>query len=162
MTTGGFALDTKPTGFGLVELSYYARAVHVSPVTDQLYLVLVSNAEPTDELLPLPTSAVEPDGATIYQFDGDDDEAMVFRYRGRLNLMPHPTTLRIARVRALDYTNLVVRVYGDGTQIHEQVVTGKREFVVPARSTYETYEIELIGTSTTRGAHAGEDVMELG
>lgn len=160
MTAGGFALDTKPTGFGLIRLAYYARAVHVSPVTDALYLVLESNDEPTHVQLPLPSSAVEPDGTTIFQFDADEENAMVYRYRGRYNLMPFPVTLRMARVRALTFTNLVVRLYANGVLVFTKVVANGNEFVLPAAKAYETYELELIGTSTVRGVHAVEKVEE--
>jgi hypothetical protein len=35
---GGYALDLKPSGFGLIRLSVYADAMYADPLTDKLYL----------------------------------------------------------------------------------------------------------------------------
>lgn len=158
---GGYALDVKSTGFGLIRLSHHATAAHADPLTDKLYLVLDENTEPTEAALPLESTAPTPDGVTIFEFNGDDDSKMVYRYRGKLNLMPAPTTLTIARVAAGDYTNLLARFYADGVLLRELVIESKKEFVLPAKETHETYEVELIGTSTVRLYVAGEGPDEL-
>jgi hypothetical protein len=157
----GYALDTKQSGFGLIRLSFHATAVHTDPLTDALYLVLDVNNEPTATGLPVASTAVVPTGLKIFQFDAGASD-MVFRWRGRLNLSPYPLALTIAQVRALAYTNLLVRFYGDGVLIYEKVLANAREFVIPAFATYGSYELELMGTSTARTAQAAEDVMELG
>lgn len=156
----GYALDTKPDGFGLIRLSFHATAVHVDPLTDALYLLLDVNSEPTAGALPLASTAVVPNGLRIYQFDAGASD-MVFRWRGRLNVTPYPLRLAIAQVRALAFTNLLVRLYGNGVLVYERVVADGREFTLPTLAAYDTLELELMGTSTTRTLQAAEDVMEL-
>ena len=65
-------------------------------------------------------------------------------------------------MRAEDYLNLLVRFYGDGVQISEIVVTESTEFTLDEADEYETFQIEILGTSTVRIAQAAEDVTELG
>lgn len=156
----GYALDIQKDGFGLIRLSHHASAVHVDPLTDALYLVLDANSEPTDVLLPEPGTAPTVNGKKIYEFDAGSG-SLVFRWRGKLNLMPYPVTFEIAQVRAPSYANIVLRVYGDGALIHERVLTNIREFVLPAFDTYDTVELELIGTTTVRTVQVAEDVQEL-
>jgi len=156
----GYALDVKPNGFGLIRLSYHATAGHADPLTDKLYLVLDVNSEPTDVDLPLASSAVVPNGQTIFQFDAGAS-SMVYRWRGKLYLMPWPTTLKVCRVRAAAFDNLVLRVYANGVQIMKKVLTSEPAFTLPARKAYTSYEFELMGTSTVRGHQAAEDMGEL-
>ena len=42
----GYALDMKPTGFGLIRLNIFASAMYADPLTDKLYLSQVSTGEP--------------------------------------------------------------------------------------------------------------------
>lgn len=161
MAKSGYALDTKPTGFGLVELPYHASSAYSDPLTDHLYLVLDQNNEPTDGALPLASTAVAATGKTIFQFDGDAASNMVYRWRGKLNLFQHPKTPHMGRVRALSYANLIAKFYGDGVLLLTKVITSAKEFKLPALKAFESYEMELIGTSTSRSIQAAEDVTEL-
>lgn len=161
MSKAGYALDAKAGGFGLISLSYHATAVHSDPITDHLYLVLDENNEPTDVLLPLASTAVVPDGLTIFQFDGDDTSDMVFRWKGKLNLMARPTTLHFSRVRALGYDNLVFKTYADGVLIDSYVVTSSNLVRLPGIDSPDSYEFELIGTSTARTFAADEHPDEV-
>lgn len=156
----GYALDVRPSGFGLITLAYHATAMHADPLTDYLYLVLDAVSEPTDPSLPIAPTPPTPNGTTIYRFDAGPG-LMTFQWRGKLNLMPWPTTLHFGKVRAAGFTNLLLRVYGDGVQILERTITNNQAFRLPGRSTYESYEFELLGTSTIRGHQGAEDVMEL-
>ena len=158
----GFALDMKPNGFGLIPLSYHAKGVYVDPLTDNLYLALDAVDEPDDVYLPEPSTAPTPNGSTIYQFDSiDGDGRLVYRWRGKLNLLPRPAAFQYARVRAEDYDNLVLRLYGDGVLIFDRVVTSGTEFTLPTLDEYNSAEIELIGTSRVRTVVIGESVEEL-
>lgn len=159
----GYVLDMRANGFGLGRLSCHATAPYVDPLTDGLYLVLDQNNEPTNVLLPIPSSAVTPNGHTIFQFDADPSNNLVYRWRGKLNEMPFPTTLLISELRALlsVIDNLVFRVYGDGVLIYERRIASEREFVLPGRKTYDSYEFEFIGTTRVKTHQAAEDVMEL-
>jgi hypothetical protein len=159
----GYALDAKINGFGLIRLAYHATAVHADPIKDALYLVLDRDDEPTAGLLPLSSTKPTPTGQQIYQFDyeGEGGSDMVFRFLGKLNLLPYPAAMQRARVTAGNYTNLVVTFYGDGNQIYTKVVTSELEFTLPSADTYTEFQIELIGTSPARIASAAEDVKEL-
>jgi len=161
-TRGGYALDLKPDGFGLIELAYHATAAHADPVTDSLYLALDENDEPTTPYLPVPSTAPVPDGMTIYQFDGDPDSLMAYLYRGRLNLVPAPYAPSFVRVMADDFDNLVVRGYQDGLLQFEKVATSDEEFRVQTDSTAKkSYEQELIGTSRVQTFQTAEDIGEI-
>jgi len=86
---------------------------------------------------------------------------MTYRWLSKLWLLERPAWLTIAQVRAEDYLNLLVRFYGDGVQISEIVVTESTEFTLDEADEYETFQIEILGTSTVRIAQAAEDVTEL-
>ena len=156
----GYALDTKSDGFGLIQLSFHATALHVDPLTDALHMVLDLNNEPVDVALPVASTAVVPTGLKVFQFDAGASD-MVYRWRGRLNLTPYPLTLTIAQVRAASFANLVLRLYGDGVEIHKRALVGNTEFALPATDTYDSLEIELMGTGTVRTLQAAEDVSDL-
>jgi hypothetical protein len=163
MASGSYALDLKANGSGLTRLSHHATAVFVDPETDALYLVMDANTEPTDVLLPVASTAVTPDGLTIFEFDSEDgDGDMVYRWRGKLNLLPYAQAMRIGRVRAAAYDNLLVSHYGDGVLVKQRLVSSSDSFTVPARKGYETYEHELVGTSTVRETVLVDDMREFG
>lgn len=157
----GYALDMKPEGFGVVELSYYAQAVHSDPLTDGLYMVLQELNEPASVYLPEPSTAPVPDGQTIYQFDGDDDSLMTYQWRGKLNLLPAPGVPQFLRVQAADHDNLVVIGYGDGEEHFEIVSVSSEERTLPTENKFDTYELEFIGTSRVQRAQAAETIEEI-
>lgn len=47
----GYALDMKPTGFGLIRLNVYANAMYADPLTDKLYLSQVDAPPPPADWL---------------------------------------------------------------------------------------------------------------
>ncbi len=157
----GYALDMKPDGFGLISLGYHASAAYAPPLTDTLQLVLDELDEPVIEYLPLPSTAPVPDGVTIYTFDSPDgDGNMVYRWRGKLNLLPDPHAFIYCQVRAESYENLVLRLYGDGVPFLTRTLTSQEVFALPLDNAYTTFEIELVGTSTVRTVQMGDDVGE--
>lgn len=163
MASGSYALDPTPGGFGLIELSHHATAVFVDPESDALYVVMDVNSEPTDVLLTTPSTAVTPNGLTIFEFNADTgDGDMVYRWKGKLNLLAYAQSLRIGRVRAVSYDNLLVAHYGDGVLLKQRVVSNGNTFTVPARESYDTYEIELVGTSRVRETLLVDDMREFG
>lgn len=160
----GYALDVRPSGFGLVSLSFHASAAFVDPLTDSLYLVLDAVNEPSEALLPVASSAPAPatPAKTIFKFDGaTNGDLLRFAWKGKLHLMPYPAALPFGQVQALAFTNLVLRVYADGALIHTRLLANATEFPVPALKAYSSYEIELVGTSTARTAQLAEDISEL-
>lgn len=158
---GCLLLDLRSLGAGLTRLSAHPTAMHVDPLTDGLYMVLDETDEPTDVLLPLSSTEPTVDGKTIFLFDGDDTSAMVFKWRGKLNLSPYPMTMNMAQVRAESFTNLVLRIYGDTALLKAKRITSAGEFILQTLDTQDSHELEVIGSSTTRSVQICEDVMEL-
>lgn len=159
---GGYMADLKPDGFGLVETAYHATAAHADPLTDDLYLALDENDEPTAPYLPQAGTAPIPDGRTIYQFDGDPDSLMAYLWRGPLNLVP-PFAPTFVRVQAGDFDNLMVRGYRDGELAFEEVVTSAEVFRVNdgGETAEVSFEQEVIGTSRVRTFQITEDIEEI-
>lgn len=166
MSTGGYALDMKQTGFGLIELGHHAVAVHADPLTDKLYLVLNGNDEPGHTYLPLSSTAVLPDEQTIYQFDALDDESsggtapMVYLWR-KFYLLRRSACFLYCEVEAEDYANLLINFYADDELIFTQVVVSDEPFTLPLQDEYRSFEIEIIGTSRVQNVKAAEDIREL-
>lgn len=160
--SGGFRLDLANQGAGLVAISCHAQAAYVDPQSDALYLVLDSYAEPTHELLPTGTEVelAGVDGQTIFEWEADES-LMVYRWRGKLHLLPHPMALQWAQVKAADYGALVFRCVCDGAVLDEALLTSVREFRLPVIDDYREVEVELIGTSRVRQHMLADDVSEL-
>lgn len=158
----GYALDTKQGGFGLIRLSHHAIAAHVDPLLDSLFMILDSVSEPVEVLLPVASTAPTPTALTIFKFDGHATNRVRFLWRGRLNQMPQDTAMQYARVEALDYTNLVLRVYGNGALLYTKRVTSDRPFKVNhGGGASATLEYELVGTSTAQTSQLVQDMSEV-
>ena len=115
----------------------------------------------------IPASTVvaklDPDGRTIYQFDGDESSLMAYLWRGRLNLVPSPYAPTYVRVQAGDFDNLIARAYEDGLMQFDRIIASNREFRSKRTMLAEvSYVQELIGTSRVRGMISAEDITELG
>jgi hypothetical protein len=159
---GCYAIDMKATGFGVVQMAFHASAIYVDPIEDKMYLVLDGDDEPDDDLLPVradPPRYI--DGMTIFEFEGNQSVLMTFRYRSKLWLLENPAWMMMAQMKAADFDNIVLRLYGDGVQVDELVVADQTEFTLAEADEYESLEFELVGTSTVRTVQACEDVAEL-
>jgi hypothetical protein len=161
--SGGYMLDMKASGFGLVALSYHASAVHADPVTDKLYLVLDDIDEPTVVYTPIYSTIPTVDGLTIYEFDSASagSEKLRYLYRGKLNLLPRPAAPQYCQVQAEDYVDITLRLYGNGDLIYDVQVESAEEFTLPTLDEYKTYELEVIGTSRVRRIQVAETIDEL-
>lgn len=161
MAKGGYMLDMKADGFGIVPLAFHATATHADPLTDNLYLVLDENDEPSTVYLPLPSTAPAPNGLTIYTFNAvDGDGHMVYQWKGKLNLLRNPVAFSYCQVRAEDFANVVLRLYADGVPFFEEVITSQEPFALPLVDDYNSCEVELIGTSRIYTAQLAEDIGE--
>lgn len=155
---GGFAIDMRPDGAGIVTLSWHAACGHVDPLTDTLYLVLSSYTDAaglTDFVLP----AGNP--IRIYAFDAHPTLRMAYRWRGKLNLMPHPSAMHFAKVEAVDYAAVRMRVFGSSGAIHDRPAVSGRAFRVDGQRVHDEFVIELAGTSRVRTAQVSQTVTEL-
>lgn len=161
---GCYAVDLRSTGFGIVEMAFHASAAYVDPIEDVMYLVLDSDSEPYDSLLPiLPVLPSSVDGKTIYQFNADPHVKMTYEWRTKLWLESFPMWHAIAQVRSETYDNTIARFYGDGVLLDELVISGDVEFTLtPPDHAYNKFEMEIIGTDTINVIQAADDVTELG
>ena len=158
----GYALDTKQSGFGLIRLSHHVTAAYVDPLTDSLYEVMDVNSEPVEALLPVASTAPTITALTIFKFDAHATNRIRYQWRGKLHLLPFPGTMHFARVDAEDFTNLVLRIYGDGTLIDARRVTSNRAFRIHTEgAAYDSYEAELVGTSRARTLQVSQTVAEM-
>lgn len=118
----------------------------------------------TPQTEPFPDAEISSEftGTTIYEFDSEDgDGDMVYRWRGKLNLLERPACFQYAQIKADDYANLMFRIFANGEQIFERVIASHDEFTLPTLNEYETVEIELLGTSRVRTVQIAESVEEL-
>lgn len=162
---GCYAVDLRADGFGIVEMGFHATAAYVDPIHDRMYLVLDETEEPDDTLLPVPPTILPyVDGRTIFEFEGSDTDLMIYRYRSKLWLEPYPSFHGIAQVkRGPGATgNLVARFYGDGVLLDSLLIEGDVEFTLtPPDASYDSFEMELVGTDPVRVIQAADDVDEL-
>lgn len=158
---GGYAIDMKPTGFGIMQLGFHATAAYVDPVTGKMYLVLDENSEPDDTSLPVPaTPPAYANGTTVFEFEGATS-LMTYRWRSKLWILERPATFAMAKVTASDFTNLLLRFYADGVQFHEVAVTSAEPFTLPRVDEYLRFQVEVLGTSAVETIQVAEDVLEL-
>ena len=167
---GGFALDMKANGFGLVPLAYHATAVHADPLTDNLYLVLDENNEPDDDLLPEPPAAPLATGnVTIYKFNDTDAGKMVYRWRSKLYVLPAPISFLTVQVKGAGSANTVFRAYKQvqtagvwaDVLLRELVVTSDEPFRLPMASAYSRFWWEVLGTDDIQSVQVTQDIEEL-
>ncbi len=162
VSRAGYALDMSPTGFGLVSLAFHAEAIYSNPETDNFYLALDSDNEPTDPLLPVPSS--EPttvDGLTIYQFDADPGSKMVARWRSKLFMLRRPGCMQYVQVRAASYANTVARFYkGTDTLFYTKLVTSDEPFTIPMDDLYGQFFFEILTTDRIYEVQAAERIEE--
>ena len=159
---GCYALDMKQNGAGVIQMAFHAAAAYVDPIEDKMYLVLDEDAEPDDVLLPVPADPpAHIDGRTIFEFEGNPAVRMNYRWRSKLWLLEHPAWLSVFQVKAEDYDNILLRIYGDGVQIEELVVEDETEFTVTQTDLYTTLEVEVLGSSPVRVIQGAEDIKEL-
>jgi hypothetical protein len=158
---GGYALDMKPNGFGLIELGMHACALAIDHEFDALMMVLDEYNEPTGLLLPNETGAeLNADGRTIYEWDAGVD-LMRYSWTGKLWLLPYPQANHFARVRAADYDDLEIQFYADGVLLMAKVITNDKPFRLPARKERNSMDWIAVGTSRVRTVEIAEDVQEL-
>lgn len=156
---GGYALDMKPSGFGLVSLGFHATAAFADPITDRLYLVLDEFQSIDASGLPTPPSDPDPDGRTIFEFDGGE-EPMAYAWSSKVWLLKGDA-YQYFRVQAKSYDNLLARFYADGELLHQRVVESDRVYTLPTRQDYREFQFELVGTDRVYSVAASEDVDEV-
>ncbi len=132
----------------------YANALFLDRKTDRLYYV--DRGEETV----LEWDAEQPvlDGGE----GGGEGYYLPYEWLSKLYQLPQPTLFAYCQIKADDYEDLTLTLYGDGVQIHTQTVLSATEFVLPEETgMYSTFQFKLSGTSRVRGIAFAEDIDEL-
>ncbi|AXQ30447.1 hypothetical protein D0B54_17965 [Solimonas sp. K1W22B-7] len=137
---GGFILDARANGFGLVFIDLWAQAAFSDALSDRLLLVI--------------------DDA-VWQWEGGSTRRP-YTWRSRLFQLPRPTAFACAQVRAADYEDLVLTLLADGQPYFSRAITSVTEFVLPDRVAQAGFEVELSGTSRVQSVELAEEMEELG
>lgn len=102
------------------------------------------------------------DGLSIFEFNPESGvDMLAYLWKSKLFLLPHPVAFSYCRVRAADYTDLVLRLYGDGVEMFEHTVTNGDPFRLPMLNAYNVGEVEVLGTSRVRTVELTESIEEL-
>lgn len=165
-TPAGFAIDEDPDGFGKISLGFHALAAYAHLVTDKLYLLLDENTLPSGVS---PSEQIVPTGNTVYSFDSYAGGSptltlkLPYQWTSKLYQLPYPTWLMAAQVKALDYSDITLTVYADGSSIFSEAISSSKEFILPtpAKGVARTYQFKIVGTSDVTLLEAAEDMMEL-
>ena len=159
--SGCYAIDMKPTGFGVVTMAFHASAAYVDPIADKMYMVLDWSNEPDDPSLPVhPSAQPTVNGHYIAEFEGNPSVLLTYSYTSKLWLT-RPVWMAMARVLAADYDNILLRLYGDEVQVDEVAVDSEVEFTTVTADEYTQFQLQILGTSTIQETAAVEDVSEL-
>lgn len=143
-----YIFDPKDGGIGLTQLDVSDAsgftnnftAAYADPKTDVLYFIMSPNQ--------------------LASWDTGTNQ-LQYRWKSKVYMMPYPTSLEAAEVRASDFgAGLTLKLYGDGTQFFSKNVTSDGEFVV-APAVPKEVQIELTGTATVKVVEASNDMEEL-
>lgn len=152
----GIMLGLGEDGFGVVTLAFHARAIHVDPLTDRMYLVLDANDPPVFDT---GTAAPNPTGAMIYEYDAASAGPLPYRWRSKL-FMVRGDIPRYAKVRASSYEDLQLNLYADGALYDSITVLADAPFPLarpPEGCAGDTWQCELIGKDAVQAALFGYD-----
>jgi hypothetical protein len=136
---GGFILDARPAGFGLVFIDVWAQAAFSDALTDRLFLVIENE---------------------IWAW-GESTYKAPFIWRSKLFKLPRPTAFGCAQVRAADYDDLTLYLLADGVEILNRPILSELEFVLPDKLARYTLEVEFRGTSRVQMVQLAEEMEEL-
>lgn len=100
--------------------------------------------------------------SAIYEFDSPNAAGdLVYQWKGKLNRLPNPAAFTYCQVKASDLDNFILNLYGDEGTLFSEVISNAEPFTLPMLDRYETFEIELIGTSRIESVRIAETVEEL-
>lgn len=152
-------MDFNDGGFGLIHLELHATAMFESE-DGVLYMALDRNVEPSTPLNAAP-DAVPADGHVIYGWADDPSSLRAFNWTSKVYMPPNGLWPAMARVEALDYDDLVLTTWVDGVQQAQLVVASAREFMLPARRAFKTFQFGVTGTSEVQRVQIVEQVEDL-
>ncbi len=135
---GGFIFDPMEDGAGLVKLNFYATDAYVDRQYACLFMLIDEN---------------------VYLWEGSDNKRS-YVWKSKLFQVPYPTNLSNIQVKARDYDDITMKVYGDGSLILTKAVTDIMEFVGPPNVVNE-FEVQLEGTSRITQVELSDGMEEL-
>ncbi len=150
-TKGGYILDPKPNGFGLVQMDFHAIAAALDTADDALYMVL-DQGTIAGGATPANNELVQWDAATTKR---------PYSWTSKLFQMRYPTSLMLGRLYAVDYANVALELLKDGTTTYASLLPySNQEFPVPAEEVMQL-AFSLSGTSTLQPIQFVEKASEL-
>lgn len=135
----GFIFDPQDAGAGFVRLDQSCTGGFKDLLTDSLYLI---------------------EDGFVVKWEGAA-ERMAYRWRSPLVRTPRPVNFGFGQVFAESYSDLTLRVYGDGTLRHTQTVTSSRPFRLPDGYLAELWEVEIEGKDDVREIRIASGAKDL-
>lgn len=135
---GGFIFDPLSENAGLVKLDFYAVDAWVDRRFACLFMLIDENVYCWER------------GAT----------KRPYIWKSKLFQTPYPTNLSNFQVKARDYDDLTLKLYGDGNLILTKTITSLMEFVGPPDVVNE-FEVQLEGTSRVTQIEVSDGMEEL-
>jgi len=155
-SVSGWALDTRATGNGLTRLSMHASAAAVDISNDSLHMVLDQYTDASGG----PQTGFDTDGQTLYEWNASTD-VLPYEWNSKLFLLPHPMALQWCRVRASEYSDIVISFFADGSLLYTKTVTDNRAFRIRVRQDYSKLTYVLEGSSEIYSVEIADDIDEL-
>ena len=139
---GSYLLDLKANGFGIVELDFHVTCFYVDTSKDTLYLV------PDYSTLPINGNVVATAQNVVSQWAYSGSTTTRNKVWERANiLMGEPTTFQLCRVRAVDYSDITLKITADGVTVYDGVVINNKPFRILAGNPSTLFTITQGGTS---------------
>lgn len=155
-TKGGYILDQRQDGFGLVPLDFHVTAAFVNPLNDSLFMC-IDQGDAYDG-----ASLVTPPGNAVVQWNAAA-QLQPYVWKSKKYLLDHPATFQYCQITALNYTSLTLKLYADGVLFLTRAVTSEKEFVLPPPTVKRAtaFEFELSGTSPVNDIQIAESIDEI-
>jgi hypothetical protein len=139
VTRGGFVVDPDNELAPWQTLDLHATAAWSDETTDSLYLVV------DGEIIRWNTGA----GRLTYQWEAKE------------YILPSPVNMVCAKVEAVDYDDITLRVYAGATLKHEQPILDGEPFWLAGEEKNNRYRLALEGTSEVQSVAIAETMEEI-
>lgn len=160
-TKGGYALDLRPDGFGLITLDFHPSCVYNDPLPDYLYVV------PDKSTFPINGSVISAPSNVVSQWDYPGSSTQRPKSWSRsLFLAPYPWYPTCVRVRATGYTGLSLTLSNENGTLYNGAVTDSNSFNTDGSSGIEhgqQYALTITdtGSNTVYDIVATDEVLEM-
>lgn len=158
---GGYALDLRPDGFGLIELDFHPSCVYNDPLPDYLYVV------PDNSVYPINGSVISAASNVVSQWDYTGSSSQRPKsWKRDFFLGPYPWYPTCVRVRASGYTGLTLTLSNENGTLFNGAVADANSFNTDGTSGIEPgqqYAITIVdtGSNTVYDIVATDEVLEM-